>query len=439
MKTELPKILIVCTTPYSKEASSRAFGSYFGAFGKENLAQIMSLPIVPPKGQCGSIFRITDEELIKSRFSKKQTVGTIFHFEDMREGSAEEQATPSKKGFLKKAYRFFKARKGAFSHLVRKCIWKKKYWDTSELEKWVDDFQPDLVYCSFSDDFFIQDIALHFSKKYNIPLVFNLGDDYYFNDRFSLSPFYWIYRKSYKKQFEAVMKASSGATFISDRIREKYVQAFDVSGKTVYLSAPLNEPGDLSIHQLPVISYFGNLGYGRYKSLADIGDALQSIDPSYKVDVYSSFASKKMLRYFAKHPGVCFHGRINYQEITEKTRKTDLLLIVEGFDRKSIKDVKYSLSTKVADSLSSGKLCFCYGDRDTGAMDFLLAHQLGVVVTKQNDLAEVLRKVLGDEGYRSSVIEREIEFAKDHFDLKKNSAECAEYFASVAFISNQVK
>ena len=68
-------------------------------------------------------------------------------------------------------------------------------------------------------------------------------------------------------------------------------------------------------------------------------------------------------------PNVEFCGSVSYAEVAEKTRESDILVIVEGFRRENVSATRYSLSTKVADSLASGAQILVYGSEECGVVE----------------------------------------------------------------------
>ena len=121
--------------------------------------------------------------------------------------------------------------------LLRRWLWSKKYWCTEELNQWLDDFKPECVFLSLSNDFFIQDIAIYVAERFDIPVIISIGDDYYFNYMKSLSPMYHWYKLSYRNALRKVFARSQRAIYISDKIRDKYNAEFHLYGKTVYLTS----------------------------------------------------------------------------------------------------------------------------------------------------------------------------------------------------------
>lgn len=256
MQNKHKRVLIIGTVPYNEMSTSRAFDSYFHFWEKENLAQIFSNAKTPAKGHCGTLYQITDARMLKHRFWKNMDTGRIFSYDELpdrwKDSSLEVGAGTSR------LYRFG-SRKSPLVYMLRKWIWKRKYWCTEKLLSWLDDFSPECVFLSFSDDFFIPQIALFVAERYNIPIVSSIGDDYYFNYKFSLSPLYNIYKLLYRKLIRKVFSRNGSAIYIGDKIRDKYNEVFGLDGKTVYLTSGIKRrPFRVISETNPKISYFGN-------------------------------------------------------------------------------------------------------------------------------------------------------------------------------------
>ena len=215
-----PRVLIVGTVPYNKRSTSRAFEDYFCNWEKENLAQIFSNTKKPCKGHCGTLFQITDQRMLKRWMSKSVETGVVFDYDEL--GSEwvnnDLEVGSSTIGHM---YRIG-SKRTAFTHCLRGLLWRKKYWCTEKLNQWLDDFQPECVFLSFSDDFFIPQIALYVARRYDIPIVSSIGDDYFFNAQQTLSPFYHLYKSNYRKLIKNVLNWPGSAIYISDKIRDKY-------------------------------------------------------------------------------------------------------------------------------------------------------------------------------------------------------------------------
>jgi len=269
------RIIIVGTIPYNKNTSSRAFDAYFHNWEKDNLRQIFSNTKTPVKGHCGTLYQITDARLLKRWIHRLDEVGVIFYEQDLPDDWKDNDLEVGNATFSK-LYKIG-SKDSPLKYILRGILWKKKYWNTKQLNDWLDEFQPECVFLAFSDDYFIPRIALYISSKYNIPIMSCIGDDYYFNHRKSLSPFYHIYRKTYKRLIDKVFQRPGSAIYIGNKIRDKYNSEFGLNGITVYLTSDIKRHEFRPINKTnPSFIYCGNVRLGRNYSLADIGMSLQA-------------------------------------------------------------------------------------------------------------------------------------------------------------------
>ncbi len=412
----LPRILIVGTVPYSKKMTSRAFESYFHGWDREKIAQVFSNSAIPTKGHCSTLYQITDTRMLKRMFKKTKT-GMIYNYDELADEDEVVKADKRNNAIVRKLYKSGR-NKTPFIYLMRKLIWRKSHWCTSEFNKWLDNFKPECVFLSFSDDFFIPEIALYVAEKYDIPIVSSIGDDYYFNFRMSLSPFYYIYKLRYRHLIRKVLSHKGSAIYIGDKIRDKYNSEFGLNGETVYLTTEVKprEFKKINKNQMTV-AYFGNIGGGRNYSLCDIADALGQINDKYMLDVYSNEINEKLYACLKANEHVRFHGSIPYSEVKKRILQCDIILVVEGFKKKDINLTRYSLSTKVADSLASGVSVFAYGSEECGAIGYMKQIGCAIVCTKKEQLKEALCRLIDDEDLQRNNYEKAIELVKHRHTL----------------------
>ena len=174
-----PRLLIVGTTPYSTKDQSRSFDAFFHNWEHENIAQIFCKPQSPVKGHCGTLFQITDYRILQRWKGKKLEVGKVFFYDDLPDSNESDLRTDETES-APKAYRFG-SKHTPLTHLLRGVLWRKRFWCTESLNRWLDEFNPECVFLSFSDDYFIPQIALYVAQRFNVPIVISILDDYYFN------------------------------------------------------------------------------------------------------------------------------------------------------------------------------------------------------------------------------------------------------------------
>ena len=404
---DLPKILIIGTLPYDPNESSRALDTYFHNWPKEKLRMVFSNSKNPSKGHCSSFYQITDVDVFKNFFLKKKTVGRIF-FEENLKGKKEEK-TPSK---LSKVANIFK-KKTFFRFYLRKLLWGKKRWLSDSLSEWVSEFKPEILYLCLSDDYFILDIAYYFSQKLNIPLIVQIGDDYFFKKH---PPLLYFYNTHYKKLFIDIMNTKGFGVYISDKLADKYNSYFRKQGFPIYLSSTIESIETTFKFEF---NYFGKTDLGRYKSLALLGDALYKINPVYKINVYSNFSNGKIINFLTNH-NCCCHNAVTYEKVIQIMNSGAINIVASGFDKADIESTRYSLSTKIADSLVSSGPIIAIGPKGDGAIDYLRDKNCAIVLDNKIIDVEQLKTFLGDKDLLRSISSNAKEVYNRFHNLEKN-------------------
>lgn len=416
-----PKVLIVGTVPYNKATTARAFEAYFHGWDRACLAQIFSNSKQPVKGHCGKLFQITDKRMLQRVFDKDVRTGKEYVYEDLAE-AWENYDKEVGAGIYNKLYQWG-SRKSPFIYLARGLLWRKQHWCTEELNRWLDEFQPECVFLSFSDDYFIPQIALYAAQRYNIPIVSSIGDDYYFNEKFSLSPLYHLYKRTYRRLIRKVFAHGGSAIYISDKIRDKYNGEFPLDGETVYLVSEQERKAFRPIErEHPVISYLGNIGLGRNESLNEIGWALGEISPDYRLQIYSGESDPKKIRIFQKNPHVEFRGSVSYEQVKQVTKDSDILVIVEGFRPEDVNATRYSLSTKAADSLASGAQILVYGSAACGVIEYMAGTDSAAVCTDKGQLVSCIRGLIADPQQQKRYYDNAIKISEKNHTLQSSTA-----------------
>lgn len=416
-----PKTLIVGTVPFNTQSTSRALDAYFHYWEKENVAQIFSSPQTPVKGHCGTLYQITDFRLLQCWKGKCEDPGVIFNYEYLPDSNESTDRTDESKQ-ARDAYKFG-AKHSPLTHLLRKMLWRKKYWCTEKLNKWLDEFAPECVFVCSSDDYFINEIALYVADRFNVPIVTAISDDYVFNYQFSLNPLYMLYKKTYIKLVSKLYRKPNSAIYISDKIRDKYNSEFGMDGETVYLTSTTKRKEFSYINaDKPLITYFGNIRMGRNNSLNDIGYALGRIDPDYRLEIYSGEMDPSIYGIFLDNPNIIYGGTIPYEQVQQKMAKSDVTVIVEGFEPGDIYWSRYSLSTKAADSLASGATILTYGSQECGIIEYMQSTKASFVCTEKQDLETLIRDMLTNKELQKQFYDQQIIMTREHHNIEASCA-----------------
>lgn len=420
-----PRVLIVGTVPYNVKSTSRAFDAYFHNWEKENLAQIFSNTKKPCKGHCGTLFQITDNRILKRWLGKRVETGVVFNYDEL-DTAWKDNDLELNDAAAEAAYKFGR-KHTPLTHLLRGLLWRKRFWCTEKLNDWLDTFEPECVFLAFSDDYFIPQIAMYAAKRFDIPIVSCIGDDYYFNTKKTWDPIYWLYKTTYRRLIDCVLAWQGSAIYISDKIRDKYNSAFGLDGQTVYLTSTVQRKSFSVIKkESPVITYFGNIGMGRNISLNDIGNALGQINAQYKLEIYSNEKDERVYSVFQNNRSIAYMGSVPYAQVQKRMAESDITVIVEGFAEADINLSRYSLSTKAADALASGAAIFTYGSLESGIVEYMRDTGASMVCTKKEMLVDSLNELMSNSELQKQYYEQAIAVTQAHHNLQISceTAEC---------------
>lgn len=416
-----PRLLIVGTVPYNTKSTSRAFDAYFHYWEKENIAQIFSNTKKPCKGHCATLYQITDQRILQRWMGKKVETGVVFKYDDLEDEWADTDLELSSSA-AEAAYRFGR-KHTPVTHLMRGLLWRKRFWCTDKLNRWLDEFNPECIFLAFSDDYFIPQIALYAAMRFQIPIVSCIGDDYYFNSEKTANPLYYIYKRSYRRLIDKVLSWPGSAIYISDKIRDKYNAEFGLDGETVYLASTVKRKCFSPINKTaPVITYFGNIRMGRNHSLNDIGYALGRINSTYILEVYSNEEDEQYYSVFSDNPNVLFKGSVPYSEVQKRMSESDITVIVEGFREGDINLSRYSLSTKAADALASGSSILTYGSLESGIIEYMQSTGASMVCTVKDGLVNSIERLIEDTDLQKQYYNQAIIMTEDHHNRKASCA-----------------
>lgn len=412
-----PRILIVSNNCLSKsDSNGRTLGNFVSAWPKENVAQFCIHDRDKDWDVCSNYYVISDAQAVKAFVLGKKFDG--------RKTVCEKEAAVSSRTAMKKGV----ARTPA-SMLLRDITWKSLRWKKETFDSWVDEFDPEVVLFQAGDLPAFYDIAVKLAKDRNIPLVIYNSEEYYFKDYCYFgedASFKWLYplfRRKLKKSVRNALQYAAGSIYISDYLKELYDNEFGKRSITLMTSATENVGPDAPTNETGAtraIIYGGNLGIGRHKALIDIGNALQKINPTLKIDVYGKCDDQEIAQELNSCSGINYAGMIPYSDLQEKTRRARLLIHVESMKPYYVRDIKYGFSTKIADSLASGVPFFVYASSELTSVQYLSENKCAIIATDEKQLVDKLKCALFDEQARSLCITNARQIATMNHNQEKN-------------------
>ena len=421
-KMEHPRVIILQTTPYSTNNSSRTLDAYFHYWEKDKVRQIFSRNWKPQKGHCGELYQITDASLLKRWLHRSIETGKVYRYEDLEEqGNSEILAD---KAAVAYGYKIGKSHTPTVE-LLRGILWRKTYWCTAQLTEWLDEYKPELVFYNFTYNLFLAKIAIFIAERYNIPIITAVADDYYFNDVHGIKLFSvsnQLFKMQYKATVRKLFAHKGSAVFGCDKIRDKYTSSFGINGETIYYNSTVERRQFKTIDlNSPVFVYFGNIRLGRNRALLDIANALLQISPNIKLKIFSNETDSKYYQDLREHPSVVWGGAIPYEQVKKEIIESDVYVVVESFYAEDINLTRYSLSTKAADGLMSGLIVLGYGSMESGVISYLNDTKAAMVCTSPEKIKNTIKQLIIDQQLQKQLYEQSKKIAKANHTLESST------------------
>lgn len=414
------KVLIISHNATSNiNNMGKTLKALFSTFEKEELCQLYVYPSIPDADICSSYYRITDKSVLKGYFSLQAPGKKI----------SEIKRVNNENGILEhekdSAIYGKKSNQTAVKRLLRDIMWKFSRWDSKGLHEWLAEEKPTCIFLAPGYAKFIYDIAMKISKRLDIPIITYICDDYYFvKPPKSLAG--RIQLNLLKKKIDALMNRSTQLVVICEELKNAYSAEFCLPVSVVMTGSDMKRTlrCNKANTEIRNLCYFGNLSCNRHLPLCEIGHALEKINVTYdveiKLNIYSDEGNEELLSSLRKIEAVTLCGFVTGPEFERAILSSDMLIHVEAFDEESIDLVKYSVSTKIAESLASGIPLFAYGPEHVASMQHLIRNQCAIVSTNKESLFLTLENALIGEFPYAIVVDNAVRTAQEYHNLKEN-------------------
>ncbi len=406
------KILLVSHTPLNyHENNGRTLNNLVNGFSKGQVFQLFLHEGNIESNNCKDFYRISDFDIINS-IKHLSTAGDVVDKND----EAFRKPLMREKAAIYGAY----SRKSPYTRLFRDLAWGLGTWKTKRLKQWLKEMKPDIILFYASDSVFSQKIVAWLHSYLKKPMLMYFVDDYYLKLKYSYNLvtnyIIWKFKKICKHNI-----LNSTCACITPMMAEAYEKEFKKIFDVLYTSSFVKSY-PLKKHQFPlVISYLGNISLGRYISIAIIGKIIKENKLPFVLNVYSSETRENILCQIRNKPGVNFQGSINYSEVQKVMSDSDILLHVEDFSQKNIDFCKYSLSTKIADSLSSNRCLLAFGPRVVASIDYLLKMNCSPVAYSEEMLEMVLKTIVKDPAILDQYAYKACKVAQINHSIENNN------------------
>ena len=387
------KVLLVSRNAWD-DKKGNTHSVFFENFSKDELAQIYCRAEIPDTDLCDNFFHISERQLVKSIFSSN-IAGRRVYNRDVDSCNSELAHANSEK----KVYDLFRNYRFTLLLWIRELIWLFGKWKSKELERFILDFKPDIIYSDAYDTFYTYRVLKYAVKIAKVPYVLFHCDDQASYNQFSLNPLYWINRFMLRKHLRQAINRAAINYCIIDRQKEVYTSIFRKEFKILNKWADFGGSFTNYKPNKPLrLIYAGNLYHGRWKTLISIAKAIKRINENSTqviLDIYTgNTLSNKMLDKFNISKEVRVLGYLPYNDLLEEQTKADILLHVESFQLKEKLITHLSFSTKIVDFFALGKCILAIGWEKSGPIHYLDKHEAGITITKLADIEGKLTQII---------------------------------------------
>lgn len=410
-----PRVLIISNNSISKSSNTgRTMANLFIGWSKDKLAQFCISTTEPDNDVCDNYYLLTDRSILEG-------------FKHFREGKrCDIEANKGTEGNI--VVRGKKAFKTPLKMLARQIVWGFKRWESKEFKEWVNGFDPELVFIWNSDAMFILDIATSISKERNIPIVMYNTEGYYFfdkniyaKDKWFGDVFYGIYHYFYKWHFKRMMNQVALSIHLNSLLRNDYYNVFGGKALVLYTGSSLQfESSNLHIDR-PTFSYLGNLAFNRHVALIEIAETLQSINKAFVLDVYGPAPSPKVEEELRMAEGMEYHGMAPYDEVVSVMYNSTILFHAETQEEEFQFILRYGFSTKIADSIASGRPFVMYSSPEIAGAKYVIETGAAWFAKNKSELKQSILTVLSDDAERNRVLHIAEETAQNNHNIEKNT------------------
>lgn len=427
------KVLIISHTVLSKTGNmGKTLLEFFKGFEPKEIAQFYIHSEVPTDDSiCHSYYRFTDKDALKSLFSWKDC-GSVFKQGDIQKGRAFSRTDT---GAIGAVYQWGRKRTGGI-YLARNTLWKLARWKTKRFKDWLMAEAPDVIFFASGDYSFLYEMACWVADFLKIPMITTCFDDFYLDDQNAHS---LIGRKEHAhllKIARRTMARSSCILTVCDSMSKQYEKLFRKKCNTIYTPAE-NKMLKLS-ETSGAVSYIGNLGFERHKQVIAIGRALRRLGGGTKwVDLYSAEKRPEITTLLTEENGIHFHGQISADEVLNVMSESLAVIHTESFDPKIQDRVRYSVSTKIAESLMYGPCLIAYGPEGIASIDYLKENNAAYVITSPDDLETGLTEILGNKGLREEIIKNARALAQKNHSVDVNPKKVRQWLQEAIDASKQ--
>ncbi len=392
----LPKVLVVSINAWRDNTGINTLINFFSCWDPEKVAQIYTRSVLPDTRVCNRFFQISENAVLKSIFKKGVETGCVVYNEAHQQENAVAKANADAE---QKKYSFFRKHRSYLFEIVRELVWKLGKWNTPELDRFVDDFDADVLFIPIYAYTYMNRLQMHVIQRAKKPVVTYIADDVYSYKSEKGNLLFYVNRFFLRRSIRKVMKNNQMLLVIAPKLQKELGELFntDTALLTKGVDFTLHPFEEHAMNNVIQLVYTGKTNIGRWQSLSMLAKEIEKINCNGQKMFLSIYTkdelTEKVSRALNVEGASKVMGGVTLEEALEIQKRADMVVFAESLSWKYKDVARLSFSTKLTDYFANGKCILAIGSKDIAPIEYLLEKDAALVASNQEQIRRKLNEI----------------------------------------------
>lgn len=391
MNSNSPRVLVSSVGAWSDSIGSNTMSELFREYDKDKLSCLYIRADISDSVSCRRYFHIYEGRVMKSVLKRGMVTGEEYILGECEKTSVDLNEEKAR-------YEDFRRKKNWFYTFAREFVWVLGRWKSKELNAFLEDFSPEVVFFSIESYIHFNRINEYIIKKCHPKKVIGyMWDDNFTYKQHPHSLGYKIHRWWLRHGVKRLVKKCDTIFAICPKMKRELDAEFGIN--SVLLTKPIYQFNEVKTtapnHPIKIL-YTGKLIYGRDETIAKIVEAIKEINKDEQkvlLQLYTNTELTPTMRERINVEGSCeIKGFVPQSEALRIQKEADVLLYAESLCSTNL-IARLSFSTKMTDYLASGTCIWAVGNIDLAPLEYIKEEEAGLISTDCLSIKEVLCQI----------------------------------------------
>jgi glycosyltransferase involved in cell wall biosynthesis len=303
---------------------------------------------------------------------------------------------------------------------------------SEDLCKWLDEYNPDVVYSQTSSRGGIL-FCLAVESYLKRPLIYHVMDDW--PSTISMKGIlknYW--HRRIDRELRILLDSATILMSISDEMAAEYKTRYNKDFITFHNTIDIDfwkeyQRKNYDLNESPTILYAGRTGDGIDTSLELFSTALQNINEELNLSVKFILQTQEKPLWLKNYKDIIHRPFVSYNELPNLFSESDFLLLPYDFTPAAIKYIRYSMPTKVPEYMITGTPIIIFAPEVTAVVKYAKRQNWAKVITENNvnEVSAAIKQMIESKEIRQQYAINAIKIAEENY----NSADVTHRFQEV--------